>query len=44
MSIVLQGFIFSSRHAAYKVTSVDEVLKLMFNNSAETTANTQSKE
>ncbi|MGN6401688.1 MAG: transposase [Flavisolibacter sp.] len=37
-------FYISSRHAAYKVTNVEEVLKIVFNNSAETTANTQSQE
>jgi DNA phosphorothioation-dependent restriction protein DptG len=37
-------FYISSRHAAYKVTSVEEILKIILNNSAETTANTQSKE
>jgi hypothetical protein len=34
----------SSRHAAYKVTNVDEILRTMLNNSAETTANAQSQE
>jgi hypothetical protein len=34
----------SSRHAAYKVTNVDEMLKTTLNKSAKTTANAQSKE
>lgn len=37
-------FYISSKHAAYKVTNVDEVLKIVLNNSAETTANAQTKE
>jgi REP element-mobilizing transposase RayT len=37
-------FYISSKHAAYKVANVNEVLKIVLNNSAETTANTQSKE
>ena len=36
-------FYISSRHAAYRVTNVDEVLKIILNTSAETTADTQSK-
>jgi hypothetical protein len=35
-------FYISSRHAAYKVTNVDEILKII--NSAETTANAQGNE
>lgn len=37
-------FYISSKHAAYKVTNVDEVLKLILNNSTETTANAQSQQ
>jgi len=36
-------FYISSRHAGYEVTNVDEILKIILNNSAETTANTQGK-
>lgn len=37
-------FYVSSKHAAYQVTNVDEVLKIILNNSGETTANAQSQE
>lgn len=36
-------FYISSKHAAYQVTNVDEVLKMILNNTAETTGNAQSK-
>jgi hypothetical protein len=37
-------FYISSKHAAYEVTNVDEILKIVLNSSAETIANTQGKE
>lgn len=37
-------FYISSKHAAYEVTNLDEVLKIVLNKSAETTANAQSNE
>ena len=37
-------FYVSSKHAAYEITNVDEVLKIFLNNSAETIANTQGQE
>lgn len=37
-------FYISCKHAAYAVTSVEEVLKIILNNSAETTADAQSKQ
>jgi len=37
-------FYITSRHAAYEVTNVDEILKIILNNSAETTANAQGNE
>ena len=36
-------FYISSKHAGYEVTNVDEILKIILNDSAETTANTQGK-
>jgi len=37
-------FYISSRHAAYEVTNVDEVLKIILNKFAETKANAQGNE
>ena len=36
-------FYISSKHAAYEVTNVEEVLKRLLNNSAETMADTQTQ-
>jgi len=37
-------FYISSKHAAYQVTNLDEILKIVLNKSAETTTNAQSNE